>query len=76
MLRTLKEGGSYTKRLKNEAAHICDDYGFYIKYRDTINKISQLIWYFDILQNIMIISKYHREMAYERYINNHLIISK
>ena len=48
MLRTLKERGSYTKRLKNEAAHICDDYGFYIKYHDSINKISQLIWYFDI----------------------------
>ena len=52
MLRTLKEWGSYTKRLKKEAAHICDDYGFYIKYHDNITKISQLIWYFDI-------SKYH-----------------
>ena len=51
MLRMLKEQGSYTKHLKNKAAHICDDYGFYIKYHN-ITKISQLIWYFDI-------SKYH-----------------
>jgi len=42
MLRTLKEWGSYTKRLKNEAAHICDDYGFYIKYHDNITKITHI----------------------------------
>ena len=59
MLRTLKERGSYSKRLKNEAAHICDDYGFYIKYHDSINKISQLIWYFDISPPYFDISKYH-----------------
>ena len=36
MLPTLKERGSYIKPLKNEAAHICDNYGFYIKYHDNI----------------------------------------
>ena len=39
MCHMLKERGSYTKNLRNETAHICDDYGFYIKYDDNI-KIS------------------------------------
>ena len=47
------------------------------KYPDDI-KISQLIWYFDILQSIValiLILKYH-DVEYGRYIKGHLIISK
>ena len=104
----------FVKRLKNEAAHICDYNGFDFKsqnimtttkyhcemanrrcmkvdlkiskYHDNI-KFSKSHSWFDVLifcnhhgfivkyQNIMIISKYHHDVVYERYIKDHLIIS-